>query len=108
MSLKHCIKRWNSRYYKKEVTYLRDRIKQLEKEKAKLYDRCLKNEDNYLQFIRKLTSYYKKALDEIAERHSKKEVEVDGTTYFSVACGCEFCEQWRMLNKQQQISDRSL
>jgi hypothetical protein len=31
--------------YKCEVKSLKDRIKQLEKEKAKLYDRCLENEE---------------------------------------------------------------
>ena len=59
------------------------------------------HEGNYLQVIRKLTSDYKRALDEIAERHSKEEIEVDGTIYVPVACGCEFCEQRRMLNEQQ-------
>ena len=40
-----CVRRWNSRYYEKEITHLKGRIEQLEKEKAKLYDRCLENEE---------------------------------------------------------------
>jgi len=43
---------------------------------------------------------YKNALDEIVESHSSEEEEIDGTMCFSVACGCEFCEQWRMINEQ--------
>ncbi len=31
----------------------------------------------------------------------REEVEVDGTICFAVTCGCEFCEQWRVLNEQQ-------
>ena len=40
-----CVRRWNSRHYEKEITHLKGRIEQLEKEKAKLYDRCLENEE---------------------------------------------------------------
>jgi hypothetical protein len=57
------------------------------------------HEGNYLQVIRKLVSDYKRAIDEIAESHSVEEFEVDGTMCFTVTCGCEFCEQWRMLNE---------
>jgi len=59
------------------------------------------HEGNYLQVIRKLIDCHKKALDEIAENHSNEDVEVDGTMCFSVTCGCEFCEEWRILNEQQ-------
>lgn len=31
-----CVRRWNSRYYEKEITHLKGRIEQLEKEKAKM------------------------------------------------------------------------
>jgi len=31
--------------YRCEIAYLKGRIEQLEKEKAKLYDRCLENEE---------------------------------------------------------------
>ena len=34
-----CVRRWNSRYYEKEITHLKGRIEQLEKEKAKLWNR---------------------------------------------------------------------
>jgi hypothetical protein len=43
---------------------------------------------------------YKNALNEIAESHSSEEEEIDGTMCFIVSCGCEFCEQWRILNEQ--------
>ena len=56
------------------------------------------HEGNYLQVIRKLVSDYKRAIDEIAESHSDHEEEIDGTMCFVVTCGCEFCEQWRVLN----------
>lgn len=42
---------------------------------------------------------YENALNEIAENHSSEDVEVDGDMCFSVTCGCEFCEQWRNLNR---------
>ena len=58
------------------------------------------HEGNYLQVIRKLTACYKDALNEIAESHSSEDVEVDGTMCFGVTCGCEFCEQWRILNER--------
>ena len=32
----HCVKQWNTRYYEKEITLLKDRIKQEEKEKTNL------------------------------------------------------------------------
>ena len=41
----------------------------------------------------------KNALNEIAESHSSEEKEIDGTMCFVVSCGCEFCEQWKMLNE---------
>jgi hypothetical protein len=42
---------------------------------------------------------YKNALNEIAKIHSSEEEEIDGTMCFVVSCGCEFCEQWKMLNE---------
>jgi len=44
---------------------------------------------------------FKNALNEIAECHSSEDVEEDGTMCFSVTCGCDFCEQWKILNEQQ-------
>ena len=43
---------------------------------------------------------YKNAINEIAESHSSEEEEIDGTMCFVVSCGCEFCEQWRILNER--------
>ena len=43
---------------------------------------------------------YKNAIFEIAESHSIEEEEINGTKCFVVSCGCEFCEQWRILNEQ--------
>jgi predicted RNase H-like nuclease (RuvC/YqgF family) len=41
-----CIKMANEvMSYEKEITHLKGRIEQLEKEKEKLYDRCLENEE---------------------------------------------------------------
>ena len=68
---------------------------------CKDFENNVAHEGNYLPVIRKLTACYKKALDEIAESHSTEDVEVDGTMCFLVACGCEFCEEWRIFNEQQ-------
>ena len=57
--------------------------------------------DGVIDVAEHYKSAYEEALGEIAESHSSEEEEIDGTMCFVVSCGCEFCEQWRMLNKQQ-------
>jgi len=63
------------------------------------YENLAVHHSNYLQVIRKLKEQYREALDEIAESHSVDQIEVDGTMCFKVACGCEFCEQWRQIHE---------
>jgi hypothetical protein len=59
----------------------------------------------YFESVILLVEFYKlqyeRCLDEIAENHSSEEEEIDGTMVSIVTCGCEFCEQWRILNEQQ-------
>ena len=64
------------------------------------YENLAVHHGNYLQVIRKLKDRYMSALDEIAESHSSRDVEVDGTICFDVDCGCEFCIEWRRLRDE--------
>ncbi|HSH50966.1 MAG TPA: hypothetical protein VK982_04500 [Bacteroidales bacterium] len=70
-----------------------------------------KSTKEYFENVIKLVEFYKlqykRCLDEIAESHSSEEEEVDGTMCFVVSCGCEFCEQWRKLNKLEKIKNET-
>jgi hypothetical protein len=58
------------------------------------------NIDDIVTLIKFYKLAYENALNEIAESHSNEEEEIDGTMCFAVSCGCEFCEQWRILNEK--------